>query len=303
MSEADTSVTCEMIYSLILHITLPNDLINTKFIIQYSTDYAKGQTIAKSDIKGILTTRNMKFQSIAHGTWSSLDSPCTVNILKGRVGGKLLGSYNFNLSEKIKMCRDINLCPMGHSAVKFFYLQTEKLIYKNAILAKTEIICNLLRCRLGNEYYKVNLGLWILSTDQQEVFDLGIDFINKDKDKEKTVDTPTNKNNLKNSRTNINSIIQEEDSSGPQKRTVIDQENDLAEFLVNRDSNSQGTIKIEKDKLYSVDTIYGKHINSIQLVIQDLEAKSQALEKKKEKKAKTGVFLSDQKKKKFFKNN
>lgn len=194
---SDISLTAELKYSVKLHVTMPfKDLYNCKFLIQWFTDYAKGQVVSESNSDGVLRTY-WNFTSTAHGALglnpapkrnllspetSILQNECKLNfffLLKGGNVGKIVGSGTFNLAEKVKIeSTDINVCPFEFKFMKFIYLKTEEK-YNNQILTKVDLNCDLIRVRIGNDFYKKkedHSGLFWDISSEQENFDFGINF-------------------------------------------------------------------------------------------------------------------------------
>jgi hypothetical protein len=180
------SVICEIDFGIVLNLTLSpfSELFNTKFCVKWTTDYSKGEAIANSNGKGILVFPRINFRCAALGSRpDSFESRFEVEVFFHKEGHahcyctKKLGSNNkVNIAEKVKLSSDIANCQMEQTSMKFFYLsETDKQSYASSLLTKVDIKCNLIRCRLGNDYYKRKGDSWITSTEAEN-FDLGISF-------------------------------------------------------------------------------------------------------------------------------
>jgi hypothetical protein len=70
MGDNNVSIACEINFSIKIQANLSpqlSDLKDTKFVIQWSTDYAAGEVNCRSDSKAILNAP-INFQSTAIGT-------------------------------------------------------------------------------------------------------------------------------------------------------------------------------------------------------------------------------------------
>jgi hypothetical protein len=58
---------------------------------------------------------------------------------------ELIGEGVFNMTEKLKLNKDIARCYLLNNSVKFLYLKTKKSSLKNAILVKLDLISQILK--------------------------------------------------------------------------------------------------------------------------------------------------------------
>lgn len=58
---------------------------------------------------------------------------------------ELIGEGVFNMTEKLKLNKDIGKCYLMNNSMKFLYLKTKKASLKNSILLKIELVSQILK--------------------------------------------------------------------------------------------------------------------------------------------------------------